>query len=526
MRAIALKLFKLGNFIHPILLILLLGTVKIEPVMTHPGHGDEFDHDTNTITTTGVTMEIEPEIARQMGIRVETVTREIRGKGINITGQLETLFDQQVEVTTNTAGKVVELMVKQGDKVEQGQPIAVISSLELLELQGDSLDRQTQAQGDLEQALVNVDLAQQDLQRQQEIAEAQITSARTDLMVAQERYERDLELEKEGALPRRQMLESKAQLARVESELQQALSRRGIIQAEAELKRAQAAVKSAQKSLDLSDRTYKTRLRQLQIPDNEQGLVTIYAPISGTVAHREATLGQSFDDAGGKLMTLVNNQEVWATGNIYEKDLTQVQLGQQVRVKVNGMGDRTFFGTIEQIDSVVEEIGRVIPIRAKISNADEILKPGMFAQLEIFTSQTSSPVMAIPENALMEVNGQNFVYIQDSPTTYQAIEVTLGESFSDWVEIEQELSPGDSVVVEGANMLYAQSLRGGSTTDSQNDDDHNHDHQEEMSTLSDSWRVFGIGGFIAVSAFMLGRSSQKKQDDSSLNFLETNSVDE
>jgi len=523
MFAIALKLLKLRNFIHPILIILLLGTVKTEPVMTHPGHGDEFDHDTNTVNMTGVTIEIEPETARQMGIRVETVTREIRGRGINTTGQLETLFDQQVEVTTNTSGKVVELLVQQGDTVEQGQPIAVISSLELLELQGDSLDRQTQAQGDLEQALVNVELTQQDLQRQRDIAEAQITSARTDLMVAQEKYEGDLELEQEGALPRRQMLESKAQLAKVESELQQALSRRGVIQAEAELKRAQAAVKSAQKNLELSDRTYQTRLRQLQTPDNEQGLVTIYAPISGIVAHREATLGQSFDEAGGKLMTLVNNQEVWATGNIYEKDLAQVQLGQEVRVKVSGMGDRTFFGTIEQIDSVVEEIGRVIPVRAKISNGDETLKPGMFAQLEIFTSQTSTPIIAVPDNALMEVNGQHLVYVQNSPTTYQGVEITLGDTFSDWVEIEQGLTPGDSIVVEGANMLYAQSLRGGNATDSHDDDNHN--NQEEMSGLSNSWRVFAISGFIAVSAFILGRSSQKKQDDSSLNFLEANSID-
>jgi len=51
---------------------------------------------------------------------------------------------------------------------------------------------------------------------------------------------------------------------------------------------------------------------------NAKGLVTVTAPISGRVADREVTLGQSFEDAGGKLMTIVNDK-VFATANIYEK---------------------------------------------------------------------------------------------------------------------------------------------------------------------------------------------------------------
>lgn len=52
------------------------------------------------------------------------------------------------------------------------------------------------------------------------------------------------------------------------------------------------------------------------------------APISGIVSAREVTLGHTLQDAGGKLMTIVNDNRVYATANIYEKDLDQVKTGQ------------------------------------------------------------------------------------------------------------------------------------------------------------------------------------------------------
>lgn len=505
----------LKSLTNPFLIVLFLGSLiglrTIAPVFSHPGHGDEFDHHA-PVSTTNVTIEVDETTARQMGIRVESIERRFQGTGIKTTGQLETLFDQQVEVKTTTAGKVVKLLVQPGDRVEQGQPLAIVSSLELLELRVDSLDRQTEAKADLEKALADLELAKQDLERQKDIADAEIMSARTELVVAQERFERDLELEQEGALPRRQMLESKAELAKVESTLQQALSRRGVIQAEAELKRSQSAVEAARRKLNLSDRTYQTRLQQLKTPDTEEGLVTIYAPIAGIVAHREVTLGESFDEAGGKLMTLVNNQEVWATANIYEKDLGKVQLGQVVKVRVASIPHRIFRGTIEQIDSVVEGASRVIPVRTRINNAEDILKPGMFAELEIVTGQTSGAILAIPKNAVIEANSRQLVYVQNSPTTYQAVEVTLGESFSDWVEIRQGLFAGDLVVVKGANMLYAQSLRGGSQNHS---DDEQEMKEVTASNQTNPWILMGMGSFIGLGAFFVGRSTNKSKE---LNF--------
>ncbi len=75
------------------------------------------------------------------------------------------------------------------------------------------------------------------------------------------------------------------------------------------------------------------------------------------------SLGQSFQDAGGKLITIVNDSQVFATANIYKKDLTKVAIAQKLSVKVDSLRDRIFNGQITRIDSAVEGETRIIPVK-------------------------------------------------------------------------------------------------------------------------------------------------------------------
>lgn len=219
----------------------------------------------------------------------------------------------------------------------------------------------------------------------------------------------------------------------------------------------------AKTRIRLSNATYQTRLQQLNAKANEKGLVTVAAPISGIVADREATLGQSFEDAGGKLMTIVNDSRVFATANIYEKDLDKIEQNQQVNLKIASQPGRTFTGRIAVIGSAVEGETRVIPVKAEVDNSSKVLKPGMFAQLEVLTSRTPKAILAIPSSAVVEANGKQIVYVQ-SGDAYQPVELTLGQNFGDMIEVKTGLFDGDLVVTQRATQLYAQSLRGGSNS--------------------------------------------------------------
>ncbi len=496
--------------------------------LAHGGHGNEFQGGGNSAQPTS-DIQVDAETAKRIGLKVEPVSRQRLAIGIKATGQIEAAPSRQVEVTNPAGGTVVKLYVQPGDTVRQGQALAMITSAELAELRVAALDRRAEASGTVQEAQTNLRLAQQNYQQQQQIAQTAIAQAQTELRVAQEQYDRDQELSQQGALPRRQVLESEARLATARNALTEAKSGLQVLEASADLQRAQTAVKVAQERAALSTVTYSTRLKQLGTQANPDGTITITAPISGRVADREVTLGQSAEDAGAALMTIVDDRTVLATANIYEKDLNQVAIGQPVRVTVAGFPDRSFQGRVTVVGAVVEGETRVVPVKAEIDNPDSALKPGMFADIEVITDRTAEPVLAIPRSALIEVNGTQTVYVKNG-SAYQSVEVTLGKTAGEWVEVQNGLFEGDMIVTQRAAQLYTQSLRGGSAKpEAEATGAESTAETNAVNTLP--WWIFAISGTaIAASTFAAGtwwasrRVRHSLAPDLSLyNSLETNS---
>lgn len=522
----------------------------IEPVavLAHAGHGNEFHQSGGDAAQIPAAISVDVETSKRIGIKVEMVKSQRLSIGIKTTGQIETLPNQKVEVRVPVSGTVVELLVKPGDKVSKGQILAVLSSSELGQLRVESISKRAEAEGNLQQAqadfklaqenydrqlqisaaeiaqaktqltavtqqyeqeqkLVNnrsvVKVAKENYQRQVEISQAEIARAESELTVAKEQFDRDQELVVAGAIPRRTMLESQAHFAEAKSavakaksrpevikaeteikqaevdlprrelrdsegkvaeakaQLTKALSRREVLEAEAQLKRAKSALEVAQSRIRLSSSAYQARLQQLGTVANEKGLVTVVAPISGTIADREITLGESVNSAEKPLMSILNDSSVFATANIYEKDLNQVKQGQELTVKVPSLPDRTFRGKISLIGSTVEGESRAVPVKALLDNSEGTLKPGMFAELEILTAKTATNILAIPVSSIVEANGKQLVYVKNGDA-FQAVEVALGQTSGDLVEIKSGLFEGDLIATQRAPQLYAQSLRGGS----------------------------------------------------------------
>jgi membrane fusion protein, heavy metal efflux system len=436
----------------------LLWTIAAPSVLAHGGHGNEFQGDSQPATGS---IQVDAATAKRMGLTVAPVRRQSLASSIKATGQIETSPNRKVEVTTPIIGTVTQLLAQPGDRVQAGQPVAILSSSEIAELRVDSIQKRSEAEADLRKAEADLRLAQQNTARQRQIASADLQQARSQLAFAQERYDRDRDLLKVGAIPRRQVLESETQLMAVKSVVAKSASRLDFLQAESDLQKAQSDLSLARSRIQLSDARYKARLKQLGGSANTNGTVTIKAPISGTVADREVTLGESGQDAGKPIMTILNDRSVLVAANVYEKDLGQVQVGQQVRVKVASLPNRTFVGLISVIGSAVEGETRVVPVKAELDNPDGLLKPGMFAELNLLTGRSSAPVLTIPQSAVVETNDKKTVVFVQNGNAYQPAEVSVGKTSGDLVEIKSGLFDGDRVVVQRATQLYAQSLRGG-----------------------------------------------------------------
>lgn len=433
-------------------------------VLAHAGHGNEFHQSESAQSAAAV--QLDRDTSRRIGIKVEPVTRRRLALGIKTTGQIEALPNQKVAVTTPVGGTVVKLLVSPGDRVAAGQAVAIMTSSELAELRTTALDRYAEATASVQQAQAELQLAAENYQQQQQIVASEIREAQVALRFAQERYDRDRELVQNGAIPRRQGLESEAELAKAKAHLAKAESGLPVSEAQAQLKRAKAAVQVAQKRLALSGETYGTRLKQLGTRANADGTITLTAAIAGTVADPESTaespvkLGESRQDAGEVILTIINANRVQVAANLYEKDIAQIQKGQQVRGRVSNLPQRTFAGRISVVGAIVEGTSRVIPVKAELDNPGEQLKPGMFVELEVLTNRTAGAVLTVPKSAIVETNDKKTIVFVQNGAAFEPVEIELGQESGDWVEVKTGLFEGDQVVTQRANQLYTQSLRG------------------------------------------------------------------
>lgn len=494
-RAIASRYLS-GTFLT---LLLLTPATRI---VAHVGHGNEFQGGSQAQSAGAI--QVDPATTKRLGLKVEPVTRQRLAFGVKTTGQIESLPNQQVEVTTPVGGTVLRLLVKPGDSVQAGQAVAIMTSPELAELRTTAFDRKAEATAAVQQAQADLRLAQQNLTQQRRIVATDIQQARTEVNVAQDRYDKDRMLLERGAIPRRQVLESESNLAEARAALAKAESGLPVSEAQAQLQRAQSAVEVAQSRVNLSDKTYQTRLQQLGASPNADGTLTVTAPISGVVADQETTKGESGEDAGKKIMTLVNGSSVQVSGNIFEKDLERVEVGQRVRVKANGLPNRAFSGEINVVGAVVNGESRVIPVKAELDNSGGLLKPGMFVELEVLTDRTPAAVLAIPKSAIVETNDKQRVVFVQNGNAYEATEVTLGREAGNLVEVTSGLFDGDQIVTQRANQLYAQSLRGGTTVDDHSEAPAPSAASNPQSSALPWWVMIPAGGAIAAGMFWAG----------------------
>jgi membrane fusion protein, heavy metal efflux system len=134
-------------------------------VLAHGGHGDEFKSGSDAAATDS-SINVDAVTVQRLGIKTAAVKKQPLALGIKTTGQIETLFSQKVEVTTPIAGaKVVELLVEPGASVTKSQPVAVVTSPDLVTLGVESQEKRADAIASLQQAQTDLRLAQQNHQR-------------------------------------------------------------------------------------------------------------------------------------------------------------------------------------------------------------------------------------------------------------------------------------------------------------------------------------------------------------------------
>jgi Cu(I)/Ag(I) efflux system membrane fusion protein len=107
--------------------------------------------------------------------------------------------------------------------------------------------------------------------------------------------------------------------------------------------------------------------------------ITIYAPISGIVVHKNALEGM-YVNTGTRIYTVADLSHVWVKLDAYESDLSWLRFGQQVEFTTVSLPGELFRGIISFIDPVLDPVTRTVKVRVDVPNQDGKLKPEMFVK--------------------------------------------------------------------------------------------------------------------------------------------------
>jgi cobalt-zinc-cadmium efflux system membrane fusion protein len=335
---------------------------------------------------------------------VPVVTGEFRIQKPAV-GQIAFNEDASTVVLTPFSGRVTRLIAKIGDDVKRGDPLFEIDSPEVVQAQTDLIA----AIHGLEKAKSQVALAKRVLDRQTSLladkatAMREVDQARNDFAVAN------------------------SDLATADGSLAAARNRLRVIVGR--------------------DRGEVERLERERVVNP---LITINAPIDGTVIGRKVGPGQYVrSDAGDALYSIADLSTMWLKANVPESEIANVRVGQEIEVKVTAVPGRTFKARISAIGAASDAATRRIVVRSEIPNPDRVLKSEMFASFKI-TIGGSDPSPVVPAEAIIRDGEQASVWVQRGEMLFERRNVKIGLEVEGRAQVLEGIQAGEQVVGRGA----------------------------------------------------------------------------
>ena len=279
---------------------------------------------------------------------------------------------RQVSISANQMGRVTRLAVEEGQRVKTGQF--------LLEIDPRSLE------GQLQRGEASVVAAKFSLER----ARTSVEQSRTNLELARQNLTRQQELWKEGLTTRQDLERAQNDLKLRESDLK--ANEQEILTSEQRIKQEEASLATTQYSLTQ---------------------VIINSPMDGIVVRRNIEEGETavvgtMNNAGSQLLTIADMSQLEAEVEVDETDIPTVTLGQEARVTIDAVPDRTFRGRVTEIgnspiqgNSAASTGRQATNFKVVITIEEEVpdVRPGFTCSAEIVTA-TRKNTLAVPIQSL------------------------------------------------------------------------------------------------------------------------------
>jgi membrane fusion protein (multidrug efflux system) len=194
---------------------------------------------------------------------------------------------------------------------------------------------------------------------------------------------------------------------------------------------------------------------------------TIRAPFAGKLGIRQINLGE-YVDAGKPIVSLQSLTPVYADFSLPQQSLAQIKTGMPVRVTVDTYTNKPFEGSLTAINPDLDTSTRNVRLQATLDNPEQLLRPGMFARIEVVLPSEEN-VLVIPATSILSAPYGDSVYVIEKGTNgpgnvVRQQFVRTGRTRGDFVTVESGLKPGERVASAG---LFK--LRNGAAVSENND---------------------------------------------------------
>ena len=340
---------------------------------------------------------VKPDILQSGAVVVEPAKKARLGGLIEATGKVESNADRTAHVSPRIPGKVVWVGASLGDTVAAGQVLARLDSVEL----GGALSEYYKDRS-------RMGLAKSNMERIRTLVEKKI-AARKEILQAETEYQTSM------------------------SELH--------------------ADEERLKLYGLSPSDYEVHSEERRI------LLPVHSPIAGVVTEKHTTVGE-LADPSKNLFTIADLSSVWVMVDINEKDLAKIEKGRTAAVKVGAFPEMVFRGRVTYIADLVDEATRTVKARVEAANPGRKLKPEMFATVELAVPPSGPPVLAVPEEAIVELEGNKVLFVTGDDAEFIPREVATGARGGGRVEITAGLKEGERYAAKGGFLLKSELKKG------------------------------------------------------------------
>ncbi|HKM91564.1 MAG TPA: efflux RND transporter periplasmic adaptor subunit [Candidatus Acidoferrales bacterium] len=192
--------------------------------------------------------------------------------------------------------------------------------------------------------------------------------------------------------------------------------------------------------------TTAERLRLLgNDPDHPNGVVDIYAPVSGVITDQQVTNAAGVQALASNPFTISDLSHVWVVCDVYENDLADVRLGDSAEIRLNAYPGKLLRGTIGNIGAILDPSLRTAKVRIQVSNPGT-LRLGLFVTAT-FRGQKQETHSEIPAAAILHLHDRDWVFVPAGEAKFRRVEVVTGIMLpGNMQEVVSGIRPGVQVV--------------------------------------------------------------------------------